>query len=63
MQHFPQAYWIGACVGLGSVLGVEVDTGGEAEGEGGGVTACTDGAAMVASARPDDVCVDAPARI
>jgi len=42
-------YWIGACVGRGSVVGVGVGTGGEVEGEGDGLTVSTDGPALVVS--------------
>jgi hypothetical protein len=40
-------YRIGACVGRGSVVGLAVGTGGEVEGESGGVTVWLDGLLFV----------------
>ena len=42
-------YWMGPCVGRGSVVGLGVGTGGEVDGEGAGVTVWTDGPVLVVS--------------
>jgi hypothetical protein len=42
-------YWIGACVGRGSVIGFGVGSVGAVDGEGDGLTVFTDGPALVVS--------------